>query len=286
MKGYEIFSLFLLISLAFIGSDIFKAEILTEVKISPMHADPDKDNLINIRNAGYVQADNVIILLTANNTIADFSGKCMEGKISKFNETALTAKFLRITPGIPCNFTVEVFEPTSLDYLITVEGGLGSNNDLPILLSILGITAIVVLIFLVEVYIMYRMIEKLRRKSLYLLDRFWYASKRLIVGGTKKTFSKDKNAGEIISFTKEKYDVDIDYVDATILKYIHDGNTTRSQLMKKTNLSNLLIQSRIAKMRKQELLEKDKNEIHGTLKTHLDLLGNECNDESVADQDC
>ena len=260
-----IITLLWLMFVTFIGSDILKAELLTDIGTSPDQASPDKRNQVSIINTGLLQADNVIVLLTANDTISDFSGKCVEGKISKFDDKTLLVKFSRMSPSISCEFDVKVHRSVLLNYQIIADNRINPKTDLQSWLLISLSVAIPAILFLTDAYIIYALFRK------HLINGLcWIDTHKHNLSGRWEKFEVKVNSKETALYVKKEYGVSIDYVDATILEWIHAGKTTPLQLKAQTHLSLWHIRSRIAKITKYGLLIKDEEQIHSSLVDHFD----------------
>ena len=256
-----------LVFVVFIGSDIVKAEFLTDIKLSPDKVYPDQHNIINITNSGFLQADNVIVLLTADdNTVAGFSGECVEGKISIFDKKTLTVEFSRMSPDLPCTFDLEVYGPTSLNYRILADDRPNPTTLWQILFVIIS-TTILALIFLVKGYITYLLFKKEISWSLYSLDKHKH---KIRIKKNWKEFKLSDNAKEIARAVDERYGLSINSVDATILEHIYAGKITLAELTHQTHVSRWHINTRITILVKRELLSSDKKSVQGSLTDYFD----------------
>ena len=243
----------LLVILALVGSDTFKAELLTNYEISPMQAHPGQHNLISVQNTGIVQADNVVVLITADSIIDDFSDVCAEGQIDMQDNWTLVAEFTRMSPYMQCGFVLEVSKPTSLNFTISADGRLGPwGSPLPWLLIMPGIALSLVA---VEIVIVYTFVKKMLR-------HIWYDRKARFY---KEKLEKAKSSKHMIHFVKETYGIKIGVVNAAVLELICCGNKEIHCLEKKSGLSRSQIMYRIEELRKHELLMEDMVEVKGTL---------------------
>ena len=247
------------VGIAFAGSDIFKAEILTGYEISPRLAHPDQQNLVSVKNTGPVQANTVVFQISANATIVKFSDVCAEGHMTRLNATTLVAEFPIMTPYVQCRFGLVVYEPTSLNYTITSDGRLGSWSGGPSTLLLYAIAAMPVAIVLLELAFFYYSIRDILVSGLY----------RVTMKIIRSNFTPSENSNKTIEFVKCTYGIKIDKVDATILERIYCRKKTTPSLMKNTTLSRLHIKYRINKMCRCELLTKDRKEVEEELDKHF-----------------
>lgn len=277
-----------LMLLAFAGSDIFKAEILTVFEISPEREYPSKNNTITVKNTGYLQADNVIILLAADKNMTNHSDMCAEGEIKDFDSKTLTAEFTRMSPHMPCKFELKFSEPASLNYTITADGRLLPWNsqwpwsNIGPLVFLVLVIAIPVLIVVIEVCFLYAVLKSKIIFSFYWFDIHKSEIKRYLWPLLCKKLDENKkpdemmekllmNVKEVILYVKYEYGITIDEVDATILQLICVGKTTIQQLKNKMNLSHWHIKSRLNTLRKYELLTQG-IKVHKTLADYVDIL--------------
>ena len=256
-----------LIVLAFAGSDIFKAEILTEFEISPDQAYPNKYNLINVTNIGYVQADNVLVLITVDKNITNVSDICAEGKIVEWDNKTLIAEFSRMSPHMPCGFELTVSGKTSLNYIITADDRLSPWNGSSYVLFVYSLIGILVLIFVVEIILLWFGLKEQIYSIAYWFDSFFHKSKIESEGLT-----------DTIGFVKRKYDIRIDETDAAILEQVYYGNKM-FQLKEKTDLSKWQINSRINRMRKCELLAENAMDVEKILMIYFRRRDEGCMEE-------
>ena len=247
------------VGIAFAGSDIFKAEILTGYEISPGLAHPDQQNLVSVKNTGPVQANTVVFQISASATIVDFLDVCAEGNMTRLNATTLVAEFPIMTPYVQCRFGLIVSEPTSLNYTITSDGRLGPWSDGPSVLLFYAFVAMPVAIVLLELAFLYYSIRDMLVSGLY----------RIIMKVTRSKFTPIENSNKTIEFVKCTYGIKIDSVDATVLESVYCGKKTMLSLKKENNLSRLHTEYRINKMRRYELLMRDEMTVEGEIGKHF-----------------
>ena len=88
----------------------------------------------------------------------------------------------------------------------------------------------------------------------------------------RNKFKATRNAERVIKFVQEEYYRKINELDATILELIYRQKTTMAQLDKYFGLSLEHAEYRVKKMRRLELVSKEKLEIHKDLVTHFKYL--------------
>ena len=291
MKARAVLYLLGLTLLAFTGSDIFKAEILTGFEISPEQAYPSRNNTITMKNTGHLQADNVIILLAANKNITDFSNMCAESQIDYFDNSTLIVKLSRMSPYMPCKVELEASGPASLNYTITADGRLGPWNSLSPLVFLILVGAIPVLIVVVEVCLLHAVLKNKLSRVLYWLDMQFrkndWCKQHLLGIKADENKKLDKNivsmkAEETISFVKSEYGIKLDAVDATILKLIHAKKATVRQLKNTMGFSRWHIMSRLNELREYELLSEDRKKVDNALEDYFNMRDKPNDDVSTA----
>ena len=99
----------------------------------------------------------------------------------------------------------------------------------------------------------------------------WKTRNRTFVFHRNK-FKKTNNAEKIIEFVWNEYRRDINALDATILELIHRQKTTISQLNRYFGLSFEHAEYRVKKMRRFELVSKEKLKLHKDLAVYFKYL--------------
>ena len=248
--------------LAFLGSDIIRAEIFTGFEVFPRQALPDSENLISIENSGPLQADNVVVIIAANSTVSNFLDVCAEGEMDWLDDETLVAEFSRMTPNTRCEFGLEVSEPALLNVTITADGRLGPWSGEPSILYFYGIMAAILVIPAVEVLWLYFLTRGAIRK-------YWYKGGVWLTGDK---FEKSMHAEKTIKFVKDWYYVRIGDTDATILEKIYCKNKTIRQLRNVTKLSKRQINYRIRMLQKKELLLDGTMDLEEALISHFKTI--------------
>lgn len=250
---------FIVVGIALTSSEIFKAEILTWYEISSYQVYPNQRNLLSVQNTGYVQANNVVIQISSDEPIKNFSDICAEGQISRINDTTLVAEFLIMTPYIPCEFELTVTKPTSLTYTITSKDRLGpwikGGSTLLIYLPVVILLAIVAF----ELLFIVRSVRDIVISNLYITGMRLSRSKTITSENYKKT----------IDFVKDEYGIRIDFVDAKVLETVYCGKKTINNLKKQSGLSRMHTKYRVNKMRRYELLMSTEMKVDEELNSHF-----------------
>ena len=246
------------------GSDIIKAEILTDFEIDPNQVHPEQENMLHMKNVGIIQADNVVVLILANNTITKFTDLCAEGQISHLNSSALVVEFLRMSPGMQCMFKLDVLDPVQLDFTISSDGRLWPWNEISSLRNQFIVIFILVVLLFFEIFVLYRVLQNNFWQSRW----YWLESKI-----RRKSLKNVYGTKDTIRFVKEEYDVKISKEDATILTLIYNGKVTINQLIKFSDLPSTQINYIIKELRNKELILQDTITIGKTLYRYFERGG-------------
>lgn len=231
--------------MALTGSDMLKAELFTNFEVSPKQIYQNQQSMISINNTGIVQADNAIVLITANSTIINFSDVCAEGQMSRLDDRTFIAEFSRMSPYMPCKFGFVASEPTSLNFKISSNGRITPWDGSLSILVPLGIIAVLLGIIILELVGLYI----ITKEALY---DFWYSIK---LWWHRKRFKKSLHTDKTICFVDKEYGVKITVPDATILEWIYYGKNTIGQLKKQSGLSKSQITYRCKKLHVHDLLD-------------------------------
>ena len=252
------------------------AELFTTYDYHPK-ALPSGQHAIVVVNTGWVQADNVNLRIIANSTIVDPKDKCAEGGVQQIiNNNTLVMEFSRMSPQEECEIGLTVNDPVNLRMEVNSDGRLEpwSSGRSGILLSPqLVVTTLLILLILVS--ISPAIIALMITHTLYRFEWFnnlevKFPHKARKIRNTtfvlhRNKFKKPENAERIIKFVREEYGWRINEIDAKILELIHNQKTTVAQLDKHFGLSTKHVEYRIRKMRRYELISKEKLELHETL---------------------
>lgn len=259
MKRRDVVSLIALAVTIIVGSSTIKSELLTNYEITPKEVHPDQNTILSITNIGWFQADNVAVVITTNGTIDDFTDMCIEGKMLRFDNKTLVAKFQRMSPQVDCHFELTVSESVSLSYEVNSDGRLTPWFGWP------PISVFLMILFIIMAIPTIVLIFSL--KGLFGSNE-WYD---YFVKYEKK-FNEIKGADNTREFVRAEYGHEIGRADATILRLIYHGKTTKSQLMVHSGLSSRQVSHRIRKMRQYELISEGKIELNKTLHNHFTLI--------------
>ena len=240
------------------GSDVFQAEFLTYFEVEPNNMQPEQDNVIRIKNDGFIQANNAVVVLVINSTVTNYADRCAEGHVSRLDSSTIIAKFERMSPGMECQVYVGVKEVADLDVSISADGRMTTwveNSFSPA-----GWLALLLAGLFLEMVIVYFIVKTLP------LAKAWYWIDFKLHGGK---FNPSKNADKVAKVVKGKYSVKLNKVDASILGWVYDGDKTLRRLMKESSLSLSQIKYRVDNLRYYELIVTDKIEIEETLQCFL-----------------
>ena len=245
----------------FTGSDILKAEILTDFEIEHDQMHSGQKNVLHIRNTGFIQADNAIVLIAANGTISDFTDLCAEGQISRLDGGTLVAEFTKMSPRMECAFELNVLEPILLNTTISSDGRIIPWDETSSWGK--GLWAIIILlgVLIAEAAVLYYVLKtSLWRTIRYGLEFLPY----------RNIFIEAPKTQDTINFIREEYAIRINRIDATILKLIYCGKTTMGQLRRYSNLSGMQITYRIKKLRQHELIHQGTLTIDKALQNYFE----------------
>ena len=246
------------------GSDIIKAEVLTDFEIDPNQMHPEQENMLHVKNVGYIQADDVVVLIMADNPITEFTDLCAEGQISRLNNSTLVAEFPRLSPYMQCMFELDVLDPVQLSFEISSDGRIFSWNEFSSLRSPLVNIFIFAVLLSLEVFVLYRVLQNSFWRSCW----YWLVSKI-----QHKSFKDVCETKDTIGFVKEEYEVKIDKKDAMILMLIYNGKVTINQLIKFSGLPRMQINHIIKELRNKELILQDTIMIGKTLYRYFERGG-------------
>ena len=245
------------------GSDTLKAETLTGFEIESDQAFPGQENTLRIMNTGWVQANNAVVLISANNTIAGFTDLCAEGQASQLDDSTLVAEFPRMSPHMPCGFGLDVREPVLVDITISSDGRIVPWIENSSWRGSVAIVAILTLVLVAEILLLYDIMRSKYWTSAWYRIEF-HLRKGSFVG------EDEEEASHTIDFVRNEYGRKIDVIDARVLKLLHRGKITKGQLRKYSGLTERQINYRLRKMRRLELVLPDKMELSETLRAYLD----------------
>ena len=251
---------------ALVGSDIIAAEIFTDYYISPKKVQPEQYTLVTVQNIGWLQANDAVVQIISNGTISNYENVCAEGKVWPIiNNNTLIVEFSRMSPTIKCNIGLVAPEYVQLDMVVSSDGRITpwtTSSYIPWLSWITLITmttSLLVIPYILTVLIF----RKLYKTELYNRFKLW---------GYRDSFKKAKNSIEIRQYVQKEYQSKITDADATVLKLIYLQKTTMGQLRKHTGLPLDRVQYSVEKMRRYELISKEKMEIHGALDNFFKCL--------------
>lgn len=247
-----------------VSSDTIAAEFFTDFDIFPKTVQPDQAEVVTVMNAGLLQANNVIVQIIANGTISNYTDMCVEGDIqSIINNNTLVVEFSRMSPFVECDIELAVSEPVNLQIKVSSDGRIAplaawSWTSLALILLVLLSFCAALLILVIFTVRMLRKTEPYNRIDL------WFS---------KKAFKKAENAKEAIEYVRKEYGLEITEADAKILELIHLRKTTMAQLQKHSGLSWNQVKYRAEKMRRWELVLKEKMELDKSLANFFDTRG-------------
>ena len=244
---------------ALVGSDIIAAEIFTDYYISPQKVQPEQYTPVTVQNIGWLQANDAVVQIISNGTISNYENVCAEGKVwPSINNNTLIVEFSRMSPKIKCHIGLVAPEYVQLDMVVSSDGRITPwtmSSYIPWLSWITLITMMTS--WLVIPYILTVLIfRKLYKTELYNRFKLWEY---------RNSFKKAENSIEIRQYVQKEYQSKITDADATVLKLIYLQKTTMGQLRKHTGLPLDRVRYIVEKMRRYELISKEKMEIHDTL---------------------
>ena len=214
-------------------------------------------------NTGLIQANNAVVLISANGTIADFTNLCAEGQISQLDNSTLVVEFPRMSPYMPCKFKLNVCEPARADITISFDGRiLPWINDSPFNHLVMTLVSIIVAMIVCSV-IFYRTM----RNDDWTAAWGWIdfqIHKGSFVGEVKK------DAARTINFVRYEYGRKIDDIDVRVLKLLHYGKTAMGQIKTQSGLTERQINYRLKKLRRLELILPDKMELSKAIQDHFE----------------
>ena len=245
------------------GSDTLKAEVLTGFEIEPDQVPPG-ENTLEIMNTGWVQANNAVVLISANDTIKGFTDLCVEGKVSRLDDSTLVAEFSRMSPYMPCGFGLDVREPVLVDIMISSDGRiLPWIKNSPFNGIVIAIAGVFIFALIGNIVIYYIIMK----------DEFWISAwSRIDFQIHKGSFvgEEKKDAARTIDFVSNEYGSNIDDKDVRVLKLLHSGKTAKGQLKNHSGLTNWQINYRLEKLRRLELVLPDKMELSKAIQDHFE----------------
>lgn len=243
-----------------VGSDIIAAEIFTDFDISHKKIQPEQNTTVIVKNTGWLQANNAIVQIMANDTINNYANLCVEGDVQQImnNNTLLVVKFSRISPAIECKIGLVAHEYVQLNMTVSSDGRItpwtssSSTSLLPWIALITAMTSLSAALYILIV-LSFRKLSKTELCNKFVL--WWY----------KNRFRKAENSYQIKKYVQREYKLEITDADATILELLYLQKTTMGQLRGYTLLSLDRVRYSVEKMRRCELVSKEKMEIHDTL---------------------
>ena len=261
MNTNAVLTVFVLAATILAGSDVLKAEILTNFEIESNQAFPGQENRLQIMNTGFVQANNAIVLISANGTITDFTDLCAEGQVSRLDASTLVAKFPRMSPSMPCGFGLGVQEPVRVDVTISSDGRIVPWSETSS--EYISARIMLILVLLAEIILLYDIMRTKYWASAWYAIEF-YLRKKSFIG------EEGEEANRTIDFVGKEYYSKIDAIDARVLKLIHRGKTAMGQLRRHSGLTRWQINYRLRKLRQLELVLHGKMELSETMREHFE----------------
>ena len=239
------------------GSEILRAELFTNYEIDPLIVEPNHETTLYVRNIGFLQADNAVVIIVANDTINKFIDVCAEGESSRQDDRTFVVKFLRMSPHMECGFKLTTSEPTELNATISSDGRVTLWDGSP---PTYIVAAVIFIVLVVEVCV-----GILFHKKLFKSERWHMVLFRL----DKRRFKKSKMADQICNFVMSEYTLKINEIEGTVLELIYSKKTTIGQLKNYSGLTSQQINYRIKKLRRYELIHNSKMELDQTLVNFL-----------------
>ena len=252
-------------------SPTFVAELFTNFDIMPREIGPGQETVI-VKNTGLAQADNVVLQIGVNGVIDNYKDRCAEGEVRKqLDDSILVVEFSRMSPGAVCPIELTVSKPVSLNMVVSSDDRViewrswERWSDLHLRFMVwFGAIAAEIVILALLIYLFPRS-ERLN------YERFKRRERRL-ARTSKVGFDVASKANVIKKFVYDEYELDINEIDATILELIYFQKTTLAQIRKNSRLDMPQIKYRVRKMRRYELVSKEKLELHVTLNDFFDQL--------------
>lgn len=228
------------------NSEILINEFFTSFEIDPRVAHPEQENVINVRNTGLVQADNVILTLYANGTINDFRDACPEGNMYQMDNKTLVAEFQRLSPVMLCQFVLVVSEPIQFDVAAFTSDHRSTWAPEALPYSVIAVFIILAVILVIEFAVLILLFNWLARdESIHWLEFRLHRNK----------FKEAKYVCETRKFVLDEYDLRINEIDATVLEIVHSKKKTMNQIRKYSGLTMRQVRYRIWKLKRLELLK-------------------------------
>ena len=250
------------------GSDTVKAEFFNSFDITPKKIGQEQE-IVSVKNTGWLQADNVIVQIIANSTISSYVDKCVEGEIHELiDNNTLVVKFSRMSPTVECNLELVASTPADLEMVISSDGRMmpwESEKPWPTVSSVI----ILFVAFMIVLYICLLFVMNALSKTEQLVYiEFWLREiSRTLQHKTK--FNEAKNAKKTVRFVRREYDLKINKLDATVLELIYLQKRTVWQLRNHSKLSLQQVKYRVWKMRHYELMSKEVMELDKTLEDYF-----------------
>ncbi len=251
------------------------AELFTNYDYIPKELPPGQHSVVVV-NTGWVQADNVNLQIIADGIIVDAEGMCAEGGVRQIMNNTVVMDFSKMSPQEECEVELTVNDSVNLRMKVNANGRLEpwSSERSEIQLSPqLVVTTLLILLILLS--ISPAIVALMMTRTLYRFEWFNNLEVKLPHKARKirnttfvfhrNKFKKPGNVEKIIKFVLKEYGWKINKMDARILELIHQQKTTMAQLDKHFGLSTEHAKFRVRKMRRYELISKDKLVLHETL---------------------
>lgn len=261
----------ILISITTVASSALSAELFTNFDIKPREIGPGP-NIVIAKNTGLVQANNVILQIGVNGVIDGYVDECVEGDAKELlGNYKVVMKFSRMSPGAECHIVLTVSERVNVNMVVSSDGRLTEWRSweqwsvLNYLRTIwLGVVAAEIVVIGVLVY--------RSPRSEWINYRRFKQRERRLADKSKDGFDVASKADEIKKFVWKEYGLDVNEIDASILELIYFQKTTMPQLQKHSGLSMQQVKYRVWKLRRHELVSKEKLELHAALGNFFDQL--------------
>lgn len=266
-------SLTVLISITTIIGSALSAELLTNFDIEHRVIEPGQ-NIVTVENTGLIQANDVILQIGANGTIDGYVDECVEGDIEELlGNSKIVMKFSRMSPGSECNIGLTVSERVYLNMVVSSDGRLTEWRSWEKWSNLNNVRIIWSTVFVSEIiFIVVVAFRHLLPRSEWL--NYWEFKQRekRLANKSEDGFDVASKADEIKKFVQKEYGLDVNEIDATILELIYFQKTTMPQLQRHSKLSLQQVKYRVRKLRRHELISKEKIELHAALGDFFDQL--------------
>lgn len=260
-----------LLSVTTLASSALSAELFTDYDIEPREIEPGQKT-VSVKNTGFVQANDVILQIGVNGVIDNYVEKCVEGDVQQLlDNSILVMEFSRMSPRTECQIELTVSKPVSLHMVVGSDGRLTEWRSWERWSGWYDAIIVWLVVLAAEAFFIVLVLYLSPRSERFNYRRFEQHEKRL-ARSSKDRFDVASKADEIKKFVLREYGLSINEIDATILELIYFQKTTMAQLQKNSRLSLQQVKYRVWKLRRYELVFKEKLELHAVLNNFFDQL--------------